>query len=118
MLADKNKACLLPVFGLVASLAAVVLAVLAKLLLVNEYAAQGIPTAYDCDGPLVVGFFMFAAFGVGIVGAVASVLKRGPTWMRTTALSLCGVAFLLAATESREWRAESVKNEAEGSPCR
>ena len=83
MVADKNKACLLPVFGLVASLAAVVLAVLAKLLFVNEYAAQGIPTAYDCDGPLVVGYHARSVLGSPrtaptIITTIEKGLKRFP----------------------------------------
>lgn len=116
-MSPENATRLLSAVGLIASVAAVGLAVIGRLLVVNEYAAQGIPGAYDCDGPVVVGFFLIPAVGIGILGIATSVAVRQRAWVRTTALLLCAVALLLALTGLPEWHAELARNAVEGSPC-
>ena len=86
------------------------IALFGLMLPVNDYEAQGISGAVDCDGPLAVMLFVAPSMVVYAAGAIYyGVLPKGPK--RNLLVVLCAVMFAMAGWKA--WIAYREKSKPE-----
>ncbi len=97
----------LSVTGLVLALP---IALLAAFLLPNEYVAQGMGSAVDCDGPLGVMIFAipsYIVYGAGAIGFGILAARKKNWFYGITALLCIMVIVLISPNVSKAYREHS-----------
>ena len=83
---------------------AIPFALLAALLLPNEYLAQGIEGAVDCDGPLGVMLFAipsYVIYGAGVV-SFGIIAARNKNWFYGITALLCLMVIIIISPNVRK----------------
>ena len=89
---------------------AIPIALLAALLLPNEYLAQGIEGAVDCDGPLGVMLFAipsYIIYGAGVVSFGIIAARKKNWFYGITALLCLMVIIIISPNVSQAYREHS-----------
>jgi hypothetical protein len=89
---------------------AIPIAFLAALLLPNEYLAQGIEGAVDCDGPLGVMLFAipsYVMYGAGVIGFGIIAARKRNWFYGITALLCLIVIIIISPNVSKAYREHS-----------